>query len=135
MPREQDFGEHCHGPFTFLSASFLGMPEQATLSQHYVAISQAFAKLTLRMHCQASLRLPTLRCSSGLYFFGRRASRPAVSRHILAMAQSTERRTKKESVEKIKEELIPHIHETRCHPILIRLAWHDAGSYDKVRAS
>jgi catalase (peroxidase I) len=50
------------------------------------------------------------------------------------MAQSTERLTKKESVEKIKEELIPHIHETRCHPILIRLAWHDAGSYDKVRA-
>lgn len=49
------------------------------------------------------------------------------------MAQATERRTNQESIEKIKEALIPHIHETRCHPILIRLAWHDSGSYDKVR--
>ena len=68
MPREQDFGEHCHGPFTFLSASFLGMPEQATLSQHYVAISQAFAKLTLRMHCQASLRLQRFAALRGCTF-------------------------------------------------------------------
>lgn len=134
MPREQGFGGPFQGTFTFLSASYLRLPEQATLPQHRVAISQAFAKVMLRMQCQASLHLPTLRCSSGLFSLGRRASRPAVSRQILAMAQSTERRTKKESVEKIKEELIPHIHETRCHPILIRLAWHDAGSYDKVRA-
>ena len=49
------------------------------------------------------------------------------------MAEATERRTKKEAIEAVKEELTAHIHESRCHPIIVRLAWHDAGSYDKVR--
>ena len=49
------------------------------------------------------------------------------------MAEATERRTKKEAIEVVKKELTAHIQETRCHPIVVRLAWHDAGSYDKVR--
>lgn len=47
------------------------------------------------------------------------------------MAEATERRTKKEAIEVVKKELTAHIQETRCHPIVVRLAWHDAGSYDK----
>ena len=45
------------------------------------------------------------------------------------------RRSKKEALEQAKEDLVKHIHETRCHPILIRLGWHDAGTYNKVRAA
>lgn len=88
--------------------------------------------LTVRitMNCFTSLQLPKVHCSAVPRSFGRRPARAA---RIAAMAATTERQTKKESIEKIKAELIPHIHETRCHPIVVRLAWHDSGSYDKVR--
>ena len=85
------------------------------------------------MNSSASLQLPKLSYLPVLrHPFRSRSARPSASRQITAMAEAT-RCTQKDAIEKIKAELIPHIHETKCHPILIRLAWHDAGSYDKVR--
>ncbi|KAK3263629.1 putative L-ascorbate peroxidase 7, chloroplastic [Cymbomonas tetramitiformis] len=35
------------------------------------------------------------------------------------------------ALKKCREELRKFIDETNCHPILVRLAWHDAGTFDK----
>lgn len=85
------------------------------------------------MSYPTSLHLPKAPCLSVLHSFSGSPLRAAASRRFTVMAAATDRRTKKEAIEKVKEELTAHIHETRCHPIVVRLAWHDAGSYDKVR--
>ena len=33
----------------------------------------------------------------------------------------------------VKKELLELIRTKRCNPLMIRLAWHDSGTYDKVR--
>ncbi len=33
----------------------------------------------------------------------------------------------------VKKELLELIRAKRCNPLMIRLAWHDSGTYDKVR--
>ena len=64
-----------------------------------------------------------------------RASRQRRLRASVSSMVSAEavRHSKKEALEEAKAELKEHIHKTRCHPIIIRLAWHDAGTYNKVR--
>lgn len=42
------------------------------------------------------------------------------------------RRTKKEALEKAKDEVAELIRNSKCNPIMIRLGWHDAGTYNKV---
>ena len=34
-------------------------------------------------------------------------------------------------LKKCRDELVPFINEASCHPILLRLAWHDAGTFDQ----
>ncbi|CAL8464379.1 g3914 [Coccomyxa elongata] len=41
------------------------------------------------------------------------------------------RRTKKEGLEQAKGDVIQLLQDKKCHPILIRLGWHDAGTYNK----
>lgn len=36
----------------------------------------------------------------------------------------------RKDLKRLKKELIDFIQERKCHPILLRLAWHDAGTYD-----
>ena len=33
----------------------------------------------------------------------------------------------------VKKEMLELIRTKRCNPLMIRLAWHDSGTYDKVR--
>ena len=33
----------------------------------------------------------------------------------------------------VKKDLLELIRTKRCNPLMIRLAWHDSGTYDKVR--
>jgi hypothetical protein len=39
-----------------------------------------------------------------------------------------------ESLKAAKEEIKKLVNSVSCGPILIRLAWHDAGTYDDVRS-
>ncbi len=34
----------------------------------------------------------------------------------------------------VKKDLLELIRTKRCNPLMIRLAWHDSGTYDKVRS-
>eukprot|EP00429_Kryptoperidinium_foliaceum_P075116 CAMPEP_0176213160 /NCGR_PEP_ID=MMETSP0121_2-20121125/15516_1 /TAXON_ID=160619 /ORGANISM="Kryptoperidinium foliaceum, Strain CCMP 1326" /LENGTH=40 /DNA_ID= /DNA_START= /DNA_END= /DNA_ORIENTATION= len=38
---------------------------------------------------------------------------------------------KVEEYAKCKQELLKFISERNCAPIMVRLAWHDSGNYDK----
>ena len=42
------------------------------------------------------------------------------------------RTSRKEELIDCKKSLAPYIKENNCAPIMIRLAWHDSGTYDKV---
>ena len=44
------------------------------------------------------------------------------------------RTSRKEELVKAKKELESYIKSKNCNPIVVRLAWHDSGSYDKVCA-
>lgn len=37
-------------------------------------------------------------------------------------------------LKRCRDDLIPFINEISCHPILLRLAWHDAGTFDQSRS-
>lgn len=43
------------------------------------------------------------------------------------------RKTNKASIPAAKQALATIVKEKNCAPIFIRLAWHDAGKFDKVR--
>lgn len=44
------------------------------------------------------------------------------------------RKTNKSTIPAAKTEISSIVKTKSCAPIFIRLAWHDAGKYDKVRA-
>ena len=44
------------------------------------------------------------------------------------------RKTNRASIPAAKKAVAEVVKEKNCAPIFIRLAWHDAGKYDKVRA-
>jgi hypothetical protein len=54
------------------------------------------------------------------------AARPRVAVMVVA------RQTKKEALLEAKKDVENLIKSKHCHPIVVRLAWHDSGSYDKV---
>lgn len=44
------------------------------------------------------------------------------------------RKSAKEALQNLKKPLGDHLLKSNCMPIIIRLAWHDAGTYDKVNS-
>lgn len=42
------------------------------------------------------------------------------------------RTTKKDQLKLAREDVKKLLSERSCHPIIVRLAWHDSGTYDKV---
>ena len=61
------------------------------------------------------------------HFLKRRAS----NSHVAAVAVMVSA----DDLKHCREELIPLIQSKNCNPILVRLAWHDSGTYDKVQMS
>lgn len=48
--------------------------------------------------------------------------------------EASQRTTQKEQLELAREDVKKLLKEKFCHPIIVRLAWHDSGTYDKVLA-
>ena len=46
--------------------------------------------------------------------------------------QTTRRTTKKEALKDARDDVRELIKSKHCNPILVRVAWHDSGTYDKV---
>lgn len=46
--------------------------------------------------------------------------------------QTAKRTTKKEAIKEARDEVRDLIKSRHCNPILVRVAWHDSGTYDKV---
>lgn len=61
----------------------------------------------------------------------RRANLAQYQRRASIMTQA--RTTRKEQLVDCKKAVAEHLKKTHCMPIMIRLAWHDSGTYDKVR--
>jgi len=57
------------------------------------------------------------------------AARPRVAVMVVA------RQTKKEALLEAKKDVETLIKSKHCHPIVVRLAWHDSGSFDKVHGA
>ncbi len=49
-----------------------------------------------------------------------------------ATTQTVRRTTKKEAIKDARDEVRELIKGRHCNPILVRVAWHDSGTYDKV---
>ena len=58
-----------------------------------------------------------------------RGCRPIAS----SATQTTVRTTKKEVLKDARDDVRELIKSRHCNPILVRVAWHDSGTYDKVR--
>ena len=46
--------------------------------------------------------------------------------------ETTRRTTKKEALKDARDDVRELIKSKHCNPILVRVAWHDSGTYDKV---
>ena len=49
--------------------------------------------------------------------------------------QTTTRTTKKEAIKEARSEVRDLIKSRHCSPILVRIAWHDSGTYDQVKTA
>ena len=49
-----------------------------------------------------------------------------------ATTQTVRRTTKKEAIKDARDDVRELIKGRHCNPILVRVAWHDSGTYDKV---
>ncbi len=81
------------------------------------------------MMMNASLSSKHLFC--GAFASQRPKARASVSRRVAVMVVA--RKTKKEALLDAKKDVEELIKSKHCNPITVRLAWHDSGSYDKVR--
>ena len=50
---------------------------------------------------------------------------------VLSATQTAVRTTKKEALKDARSEVRDLIKSRHCSPILVRIAWHDSGTYDK----
>lgn len=80
------------------------------------------------MMMNASLSSKHLFC--GAFASQRPKVRASVSRRAAVMVVA--RKTKKEALLDAKKDVEELIKSKHCNPIVVRLAWHDSGSYDKV---
>lgn len=64
--------------------------------------------------------------------------RPRPCRLVISNAvgtQTAKRTTKKEALKDARDDVRELIKSKHCNPILVRVAWHDSGTYDKARSS
>lgn len=80
------------------------------------------------MQMQAQLVRPTSARPVVNPLRSRRTSRLTV----LSATQTAVRTTKKEAIKEARGEVRELIKSRHCHPILVRIAWHDSGTYDQV---
>ena len=53
-------------------------------------------------------------------------------RSVLSLSAAVNWQTKREALREAKKDVEELIKSKHCNPIVVRLAWHDSGSYDKV---
>ena len=51
---------------------------------------------------------------------------------VSSATQTARRTTKKEAIKDARDDVRELIKGRHCNPILVRVAWHDSGKYDKV---
>lgn len=76
-------------------------------------------------------------CARGLHS-ARTVRSPRCCRRVISNLAATEtarRTTKKEALKDARDDVRELIKSKHCNPILVRVAWHDSGTYDKVCAS
>jgi len=75
------------------------------------------------------------RSTSSTPVIGTRSIRTLRRRQLVvsrATTQTVRRTTKKEAIKDARDEVRELIKGRHCNPILVRVAWHDSGTYDKV---
>lgn len=73
-------------------------------------------------------------CAQGLPS-ARAIRAPRCRRLVISNSVATEtvtRTTKKEALQDARDDVRELINSKHCNPILVRVAWHDSGTYDKV---
>lgn len=92
----------------------------------------------VRLTCQAStFRGLCINCDKVMKSISNSMAAPkhAESRAAdssLATPEASTRVTRKDQLELAREDVKTLVSEKFCHPIIVRLAWHDSGTYDKV---
>ena len=84
------------------------------------------------MHLQSinrATRLADTRLSASARSLGQLRPRRLV---VSNATQTAKRTTKKEAIKDARDDVRELIKSRHCNPILVRVAWHDSGTYDKV---
>ena len=74
----------------------------------------------------------TVRLNCSAFSVSSQPLRSFLSRRSVARTNVVAMSVNVDQLKQCREELIPLIKSKNCNPILVRLAWHDSGTFNKV---